>query len=116
MDNQKQFVEFVTNASFNLTLSKNMIAVMELIAYGSTGSFIDGKDVPSLHQRGYADSYVPTANSLKRRGLVTHIKPPDQNPPFSHFPYQLTEAGRKVYELLVLAELVSEPKSQDEAA
>lgn len=58
--------EAVTASVFNLTLTRNMILVLDAVARGNR----DGA--------GSADRlWVPTAWSLKRRGLVIHVTDPE---------------------------------------
>ncbi|MDE3023476.1 MAG: hypothetical protein KGI54_16780 [Pseudomonadota bacterium] len=108
MNNGKQnFQDSVTSASFSLSLSANMVKCMWLIA-----------DCDISHTVAF-DRFVSTADSLIERGLVWHksdeserIAFIDMNHPSPN--WGLTYAGRLVYELLKLSNLV--PIKKDEAA
>lgn len=96
-----RYVDYVTSTSFNLTLSKNMVATLASIA---------NKDIHSVGNQlrgdGGYDSTVPTGGSLAKRGLVYHTHTPDIANGESF--WNMTEEGWLVVELLKRAGLISD--------
>lgn len=118
MDRNAAFRDHVTSAAFSLSLSKNMIAYLALIAAednppddekAARGRSIEGW--PSLRDRyvSRAGRYDPVGagRALLSRGLIFA--------PYKDWPgiYCLTDAGRLVLDLLVLAGLVEKVEAPE---
>lgn len=100
-----KFAAYVTSATFQLSLSRNMIIALTAIANDTWASGVD-------HYRtiGLVDGSHVAGASLSRRGLVHS---PDPKWPGR---YELTDAGRHTFELLKLAGLVEQAQKEEGAA
>lgn len=96
------FKEYVTSTAFHLTLSKNMIYVLDCIMRRST-------DYSLSH-------WVTATKRLGARGLVVHTSPGDMTPPWSKYPWKVTAAGKLVYKLLLEANLIERIREDKRAA
>jgi len=106
-DWHENFVRYTTGCAFRVDLSIDMIDLLAIIGTG------DIKAVTSWRsKRGYGNT-IPCFRALERRGLAEH------NPfiPDIHIKrkwiYRLTPAGKKMLELLEIAELIKIPIRQD---
>lgn len=101
MTPNEKYVDYVTSTSFNLQLSKRMIAALAAIANND----IHGLD-PQLWADGGYGGAVPLGDALIRRGLVRH-KQPKRCRKGEH-PWSVTDEGWLVVDLLKRAGLISE--------
>ncbi|UJW87912.1 hypothetical protein [Devosia sp. SL43] len=101
----RKFSDHVTQTAFHLTLSRNMIGTMARIrnhAFGHDGAWTASG----------ADQFIMGAKALTERGLVVHSQVPDATG--KHWTF--TEAGEHVFQLLVIAGLVTTEAANDQAA
>lgn len=112
----KIFADHVTSASFHLALSRNQIAVMQLIHLGCVSNEDRAPKGLSLREQGMNDTFVPSAGALQRKGLVIWEDPDKMKPKWSRFPYSLTPEGEKVFDLLVIAGLAHHKLETKETA
>lgn len=106
-----QFAYYATSCAFHINLSKQMAQCLWLIdrhqrggdhPYGTTNGF------KATFGAQY-DNFVPAIKSLERRGLVDHHEHKLKNGIIvtdGHIAHTLTDAGKLVLELCVLAEIV----------
>ena len=99
----KLFAAHVTQVAFNLSLSRNMVFVLEAISRGCLAS-------ANMRAQGMIDTAVPSMGRLKARGLVWA---PDPEWPGR---CELTEAGKHVLALLRIAGLVADGADMNAAA
>lgn len=101
------FASYVTRTAFQLSLSQDMIIGLRMVhAYHhrkNTMIFDFGRSVPAM-------------KAIIRRGLANHHPRPDGPVQLDHRYYTLTEAGRHVYELCLLAGLISNDAANENAA
>lgn len=104
--------EHVTSASFNLTLSKGQIHQLKCFMHNDyDGAVADGR-------------FMMHIQALQRRGLVIHHPPKHVRNRLSlswenrndRPCWEVTEAGKLVYKLLVEAGLIEVPVSKEETA
>lgn len=93
------FAGYVQSVAFTMTLSKNMVDMLEAVRDYQTGQ--------KLYEQGdgrIQTHTVPLLHSLSRRGLVWHdyVSPA----PAGHRYHKLTRAGELMCELLVEAGLI----------
>lgn len=98
-----RFASYVTQVAFNLSLSRNMVFVLDAIAHGQFAT-------RNMRAAGMIDTAVPSMRRLQERGLVYATDP--------EWPgrCQLTEAGRHVHALLCIAGLATKPAATEAAA
>lgn len=108
------FANYVQSVAFNLTLSRSMIGMLQIIrdAPPSTDIYRDDakwRNTVALRKsvdRRVDSHWVPLAHAVQRRGLVIHCPLPEGKK-FHECPghqfYRLTRAGELVCELLVEA-------------
>lgn len=109
----KLFSDFTTRVSFNLTLTKSQVYYLWAVKQRSVAPIrhpVDGAPQAPKH-----DIFVPQIRGLIDRGLVIREERPNINGAPT-WPYELTEAGEKVYDLLVLAGLITSTQAAEEAA
>lgn len=99
MTPEQLFAAHVTSATFQLSLSKAMIACLVQIANGSKTA--------NLRTSGLYDTVVMTCIRLEARGL---IHAPDPQYPGR---YEITEVGKLVIQLLQCAGLVEAPQQAE---
>lgn len=111
------FAGYTQSVAFSLTLSRNMIEVLAAIRdrgplFHSTGPL----------SRSASSHFVPVGHSLMRRGLVYHVQSQgrltDAMEQSGIYGWHLSEAGKKVCEMLVIAGLIDaqKPKAKRRAA
>lgn len=98
-----KFANHVTQVAFNLSLSRNMVFVLDAIAHGSLAS-------SNMRAAGMIDTAVPSMRRLEERGLVYA---PDPQWPGRKL---LTPAGEHVHALLVIAGLATAVCASEAAA
>lgn len=98
-----RFANYVTQVAFNLSLSRNMVFVLDAIAHGTLAS-------TNMRAHGMIDTAVPSMRRLEERGLVYA---PDAEWPGRKV---LTEAGAHVHALLVIAGLATVVQQKEQAA
>lgn len=98
-----RFASYVTQVAFNLSLSRNMVFVLDAIARGNLAT-------SNMRQHGMIDTAVPSMRRLQERGLVYAADP--------EWPgrCRLTEAGEHVHALLCIAGLATKPAANEAAA
>lgn len=118
----KCFREYATRVSFNMTLSRNQIAVLRTVrderqfkdVWKAAKERINQRR-PSVFQENRAElgcddknRWVPGAKSLQSMGLITWTAPTpnDKHGWIGHNPYALTEAGELMCRMLELAGLI----------
>lgn len=104
------FSNYVQSVAFNLTLSKQMIAGLQMIR----DYWVDAEHLPTMGNPNYKSPRILAVShtynivhSLTRRGLIYNV--PRQKPIESmdnHQSWRLTSAGKLVCELLVEAGLM----------
>lgn len=102
MTPEQRFSAHVTQVAFGLSLSRGMVFVLDAIARRDRSM--------NMRKAGMTDTTVPTMRRLIDRGLVFA---PDPDWPGV---CELTEAGRHVHALLVIAGLVADLPAEKEAA
>lgn len=99
------FASYVTRTAFQLSLSQDMIMGLQIArAY----ELKRGRQFPDFGRS------VPALKALIRRGLVEHHCPVGSN--YVGPAYTITEAGRHVYALCQLANLIPAEASNEAAA
>ena len=117
------FASYVTRTAFQLSLSKNMIVALQICKdHEDTGSWRNAAE----NFFTYNNNFCTPVQSLRNRGLVEHHDRPAEYKTWdrvtqwefdkTHRSYTLTEAGKLVYQLCVLAGLIEERKSEQRAA
>lgn len=108
------FANYSTRVSFNLTLTKTQVFYLWSIAERRFLSVHDEKGMPGAPEAPRHDLFVPSARGLIERGLVyrKEVERFEEHV----WPYELTEAGKHVYELLKIAGIVAASPAQDKAA
>lgn len=103
-DWKQNFQASATSVAFQMSLSKNMVAVLAAVAVDRTF------DLHSI--------FVPAARALQRRGLITHhLWNKDTDGPFHKLKWhRLTPAGEHVLALCRLAGLLPGTQEADDAA
>lgn len=104
------FSNYVQSVAFNLTLSKQMIAGLEMVR----DYWIDARVLSTLANEKHkyprllqASHTYTIVQSLTRRGLIYHVPRPGPIESMdSHQAYKLTKAGQLVCQLLVEAGLM----------
>lgn len=96
------FANFATRVSFNLTLTKAQVFYLWAVKNGNAFVSVRGEPIPHAPEAPKHDIFVPSVRGLVDRGLVERTPGAD-----GYGFWQLTEAGEKVYELLVIAGLVT---------
>mgnify|MGYP000907586947 CR=1 FL=1 len=98
-----RFASYVTQVAFTLSVSRNMVFVLDAIARGNLAG-------ANMRSAGMIDTAVPSMRRLQERGLVHATDP--------NWPgrCQLTEAGKHVHALLVIAGLATKPVANEAAA
>lgn len=103
------FSNYLQSIAFNLTLSKQMIAGLQMIR----DYWVDAVPMPSMGSPNYKSPRIcqmshtyTVVQSLTRRGLVYFIPHPKGDPLGNHQSWKLTTAGNLVCELLVEAGLM----------
>ena len=118
---RKNFRDYATRVSFNMSLSRNQIAVLRTVRdQQRLDMFADDMNrIRGGHQTVFQETraelgmddknrWVPGARSLISMGLITHI-PPKNNTPDGwkgHNPYAVTEAGDLMCQMLELCGLI----------
>ena len=106
-----QFAAYATSTAFSISLSKAMVNALFLVMKCEEGSqeWHGYKD----HFGGDTDLWTVAVKGLIRRGLVVHNEPkiiksgPNKGyADYSKPPFTMTAAGRHIFELCKLAELV----------
>lgn len=118
MDSNKVFSEYVTSTAFNLSLSKNMVAFLALVACEDNPCDDEKKarlgrnEAARKQYASRAGRYDPigAGRALLARGLIWS--------PYENWPgvYCLTDAGRLVVQLLVVAGMIEVANPESEAA
>jgi hypothetical protein len=116
---QSKFQDHTTNTAFSLTLSRNMVRALELAQ-----AYERGEDTYNI-SKDFGRS-VPSMRCLVNRGLIEHHDYPDNWQSLSvyeqrafdshHKWYTLTQAGKLVYEMCVLAGLIIPVRVKKEKA
>lgn len=107
---QSKFSNYVQSIAFNMTLSRQMIAGLDMVR----NYWVDAIPLPPMADTNYKSPRllqyshcVPMINALIRRGLVWHDYIPPSSAPRGHQFYKLTRAGELMHELLVEAGLLA---------
>ena len=97
-----RFANYVTQVAFNLSLSRNMVFVLDPIAHGTLAS-------TNMRAHGMIDTAVPSMRRLEERGLVyaTDAEWPGRR--------VLTDAGKHVHALLIIAGLATTVQQKEKA-
>ena len=96
MVKNEAFANSVTNMAFNLTLSKNMV-----ICLACTAGVADIYSRDIFTAFGSYDTAVTSRQALRKRGLIQKMRGQEKEGI-----YELTEAGKHIFELLKIAGLV----------
>jgi hypothetical protein len=111
-----QFGSYVTRTAFQLSLSKNMIVALEIVkAFDDGDRWFTARHKCGNHPFTGNNDFVTPIRALIHRGLAQHheqIGDPDPN----HRYYTLTDAGKLVYQLCVIAGLIIPTKVVEKAA
>lgn len=108
------FANYSTRVSFNLTLTKTQVFYLWQIAERNFVSVHSGEVKPGSPEMPRHDIFVPSVRGLIERGLVERNDLDEIG--VGVWPYELTEAGKHVYELLKLAGLIQVTAPQQKAA
>lgn len=109
-DWHENFVRYTTGCAFRVDLSIDMIDLLAVIDTGDMGAVVNWRS-----KMGYGNT-IPCFRALERRGLAEHNPgiPGISGPHIKRkWIYRLTPAGKKMLELLVIAELIKIPIRQD---
>lgn len=109
-ESRKAFSSAVQSVAFSLTLSRRMVSMLRVIRDES----LDRARSFSAHveagiTRDGSWHIIPLLRSLERRGLIYYSGPAGS-------PSCLSDAGKAVCELLVLADMISPPASPSTVA
>lgn len=107
------FRDYVTGVAFNLSLTRNQIAVFNRIAWeialekslGRRARHDETMDGPASPSH-----FVSAARKLSLMGLVVWTDPTSMKPAWAHYPWEMTKAGEMVWSLLLEAGLVNKPR------
>lgn len=106
------FANYSTRVSFNLTLTKTQVFYLWSIAERRFLSVHDERRHAGAPEAPRHDLFVPSARGLIERGLVYRNEKAGSH----DWPYELTDAGKHVYELLKIAGIVASAPPQEKAA
>lgn len=105
VNRNEAFVDYATRTALNISLTRPMILTLDLISRMHSDSQV------RIDERIYdkTDVFSTSSQSLVRRGLVTHHPNPHKlgtAKHTAHVYWRITEAGRLVHQLCVMAELI----------
>lgn len=130
---RQKFADHVQSIAFNLTLSRRMVNMLQIIRdqIDGVGDGLDPENVEAVRRRKIVDNVIRSPNgamnsytlyhSLETRGLVYRPERPNKNNAFARenlgTPFMLlTRAGELVCELLVEAGLMAPAAKQRKVA
>lgn len=106
---QNKFANYVQETSFNLSLSRHMVSLLQLIRDGYTINDITNRKATITPRAN--SHWVPLMGTLERRGLVIYQPRPVDQEVGGWMTWRLSKAGLIVCDLLVEAELMPARKT-----